>query len=190
MRPPRSQVPTAALLELAVALALASAAAVRHPYAIVPPPAERAEEEVRRMYAAWKSEHGRPRPPAGNCDLAGGEEENRLRLEVFRDNLRYIDAHNAEADAGLHTFRLGLTPFADLTVEEYRGRVLGFRGRRGAARRAGSTRYLRRHGDQLPDAVDWRLLGAVTEVKNQEQCGPCSAPCCSLMLYLITSPTK
>ena len=59
MRPPRSQVPTAALLELAVALALASAAAARHPYAIVPPPAERAEEEVRRMYAAWKSEHGR-----------------------------------------------------------------------------------------------------------------------------------
>ena len=189
MRPPRSLVPAAAAL-LALTVALASAAAARHPYAIVPPPAERADEEVRRMYAAWKSEHGRPRPPAGNCDLAGGEEEDRLRLEVFRDNLRYIDAHNAEADAGLHGFCLGLTPFADLTVEEYRGRVLGFRGRRGAARRAGSTRYLRRHDDQLPDAVDWRLLGAVTEVKNQEQCGPCSAPCCSLMLYLITSPTK
>ena len=129
MRPPRSQVPTAALLELAVALALASAAAARHPYAIVPPPVERAEEEVRRMDAAWKSEHGRPRPPAGNCDLAGGEEEDRLRLEVFRDNLRYIDAHNTEVDAGLHGFRLGLTPFADLTVVEYRGRVLGSRGR-------------------------------------------------------------
>ena len=189
MRPPRSLAPAAAAL-LALTVALASAAAARHPYATVPPPAERADAEVRRMYAAWKSEHGRQRAPAGNCDLAGGEEEDRLRLEVFRDNLRYIDAHNAEADAGLHTFRLGLTPFADLTVEEYRGRVLGFRGRRGAARRAGSTRYPRRHGDQLPDAVDWRLLGAVTEVKNQEQCGPCSAPCCSLMLYLITSPTK
>ena len=189
MRPPRSLV-LAAAAQLTLTVALDSAAAARHPYATVPPPAERADAEVRRMYAAWKSEHGRPRAPAGNCDLAGGEEEDRLRLEVFRDNLRYIDAHNAEADAGLHTFRLGLTPFADLTVEEYRGRVLGFRGRRGAARRAGSTRYLRRHGDQLPDAVDWRLLGAVTEVKNQEQCGPCSAPCCSLMLYLITSPTK
>ncbi|PAN22666.1 hypothetical protein PAHAL_4G035500 [Panicum hallii] len=172
MRPPRSPAPAAALLALAVALALASAAAARHPYATVPPPAERADEEVRRMYASWKSEHGRPR---GNCDLAGGEEEDRLRLEVFRDNLRYIDAHNAEADAGLHSFRLGLTPFADLTVEEYRGRVLGFRGRRSAARRAGSTRYLRRRRDQLPDDVDWRQLGAVTEVKNQEQCGGCWA---------------
>ena len=175
MRPPRSLAPAAAAL-LALTVALASAAAARHPYATVPPPAERADAEVRRMYAAWKSEHGRQRAPAGNCDLAGGEEEDRLRLEVFRDNLRYIDAHNAEADAGLHGFRLGLTPFADLTVEEYRGR-------RGAARRAGSTCYPRRHGDQLPDAVDWRQLGAVTEVKNQAQCGPCSAP-------LITSPTK
>ena len=78
MRPPRSLAPAAAAL-LALTVALASAAAARHPYATVPPPAERADAEVRRMYAAWKSEHGRPRPPAGNCDLAGGEEEDRLR---------------------------------------------------------------------------------------------------------------
>ena len=172
MRPPRSAVPAMALaLALVVALlALATTAVARHSYTttIVPAPAERADEEVRRMYEAWKSKHGRPR---GNCDMAG--DEDRLRLEVFRDNLRYIDAHNAETDAGLHTFRLGLTPFADLTLEEYRGRALGFRARCGGASRvgSGSSYRPRPRGGDLPDAIDWRELGAVTGVKNQEQCG-------------------
>jgi cathepsin L len=148
-------VPAAALLALTVALAASVAVAA---------PLERADEEVRRLYEAWRSEHRRPRC---NCSKAG--EEDRLRLEVFRANLRYIDAHNAEADAGLHTFRLGLTPFADLTLEEFVRRALGFRN--ATAPRVASTRYLPRAGDDLPDAVDWRLQGAVTEVKNQRQCG-------------------
>nr|AAB70820.2 cysteine protease Mir1 [Zea mays]QIS68540.1 cysteine protease Mir1 [Zea mays] len=183
MRPTRSAVSATALLLLAVALALAATAAARHSYTTtttrVPAPAERADEEVRRMYEAWKSKHGRGGSSNDDCDMAPGddeqeEEDRRLRLEVFRDNLRYIDAHNAEADAGLHTFRLGLTPFADLTLEEYRGRVLGFRarGRRSGARYGSG--YSVRGGD-LPDAIDWRQLGAVTEVKDQQQCGGCWA---------------
>ncbi|KAF8772215.1 hypothetical protein HU200_005995 [Digitaria exilis] len=122
MGAPRSPLLAAAVLALTVALALmATAASARHhsSNSIVQPPAERPDEEVRRMYEEWKSEHGhRRRPSRSKCDLAGDGEEDRLRLEVFRDNLRFIDAHNAEADAGLHTFRLGLTPFTDLTVEE------------------------------------------------------------------------
>ncbi|KAJ1260527.1 hypothetical protein BS78_10G239300 [Paspalum vaginatum] len=158
-RQPRSTLAAAALLAVTVALAACAAAA--------PQPLERADEEVRRLYEAWRTEQGRPRGNGG--DLG----EDRLRLEVFRDNLRYIDRHNAEADAGLHSFRLGLTPFADLTLAEFLSRALGFRNT--SATRVASTRYLPRAGDSLPDAVDWRLQGAVTRVKNQGHCGGCWA---------------
>ncbi|CAD6338566.1 unnamed protein product [Miscanthus lutarioriparius] len=156
MSPPqRSAAPAAALLALTVALAAACVAAAA--------PLERADEELRRLYEAWKSKHGRPL-----CDVSS----DRLRLEVFRDNLRYIDAHNAEADAGLHTFRLGLTPFADLTLEEFRARALGFRNSTNK-RRVASNRYLPHDDDDLADVVDWRLRGAVTGVKNQQKCDAC-----------------
>ncbi|CAN6177026.1 unnamed protein product [Urochloa humidicola] len=158
-RSPRSAAPTAALLALTVALAMSAAFAV---------PLERPDEEVRRLYEAWKSEHRKP-----SCKCIMGEED-RLRLEVFRANLRYIDAHNAEADAGLHTFRLGLTPFTDLTLDEFIARALGFL-RNATSFHVASTRYLPRAGDDLPDAVDWRERGAVTPVKNQLRCGGCWA---------------
>ena len=91
------------------------------------------------------------------------------------------EAHNAEADLGLHGFRLGLTPFADLTLEEFRGRVLGFQQSRrndttaDDATDGRSTRFdLNSAGEPqpVPAAVDWRKSGAVTTVRNPVACGP------------------
>ncbi|WOK98259.1 hypothetical protein Cni_G06969 [Canna indica] len=128
---------------------------------------ERTEAEMQNMYEAWLAEHGRAYNALGEKDR---------RFEVFKDNLRFIDAHNAAADAGHRRFRLGLNRFADLTNEEYRAGYLGTRSR-GAARRnrLAADRYRYKEGDELPDSVDWRSKGAVAAVKDQGSCGSCWA---------------
>lgn len=126
---------------------------------------ERSEEETRRMYAEWMATHGR-------TYNAIGEEER--RYQVFRDNLRIIDEHNAAADAGVHSFRLGLNRFADLTNEEYRATYLGVRTKPQRERKL-SARYHADDNEDLPESVDWRTKGAVAEVKDQGSCGSCWA---------------
>lgn len=127
---------------------------------------ERSEEEVRRLYEEWMAEHGR--------SYMNALDEQERRFEVFRDNLRYVDEHNAAADRGEYAFRLGMNRFADLTNEEYRARYLGARAN-GKMRRKrnplGSDRYRFKVGDELPDPVDWREKGAVVGVKDQGSCG-------------------
>jgi opacity protein-like surface antigen len=148
-----------ALLAAAAALLLSLAAAADMSIVSY---GERSEEEARRMYAEWKAEHGR------NSNAIGGEDE--LRFAVFRDNLRYIDEHNAAADAGVHSFRLGLNRFADLTNEEYRSTYLGVRTKPERKQKL-SSRYQAAVNEDLPESVDWRTKGAVPAVKDQGGCG-------------------
>lgn len=123
----------------------------------------RTDEEVKGLYEAWLVKHGK----AYN---ALGEKEK--RFEIFKDNLRFIDAHNAEN----HTYELGLNRFADLSNEEYRALYLGTKidPKRGFSRPK-SDRYSYKEGDELPDSVDWRVKGAVAPVKDQGSCGECFA---------------
>ena len=40
-------------------------------------------------------------------------------MNIFKDNLEYINKHNEEASQGKHTFQLGVTKFADISHEEW-----------------------------------------------------------------------
>jgi len=100
-------------------------------------------------------------------------EEVERRFAIFQAHLDVIQKHNEEADQGKHTFRLGLTPFADMTNAEYRSSVLGFKYAPSSAK--GGVHYppSKRVASLLPDSIDWRTKGIVTPVKDQGSCGSC-----------------
>jgi len=115
-----------------------------------------------REWNAYKKLHGK------SYDTA----ENKLRFQVFKANKNLITKHNLEHDLGLHSFRLGLTKFADWTNDEFRAHN-GYRGTN-QARRGGDFLH-RTSNNSLPATVDWRTKGLVTPIKDQGQCGSCWA---------------
>ncbi|CAM0902394.1 unnamed protein product [Alopecurus aequalis] len=126
------------------------------------PTTRRTEAEARQMYDLWLARHGRSYNALGEYDR---------RFRAFRDNLDFVDAHNARADVW---FRLGMNRFADLTNAEFRAAYLGTKAA-GIRRNAVGERYRYDGVEALPESVDWREKGAVAPVKNQGQCGSCWA---------------
>ena len=98
-------------------------------------------------------------------------EEKLHRFEVFKDNLHHID----EANKKVTTYWLGLNAFADLTHDEFKATYLGLRQPETKKTTDSRFRYGGVADDDVPASVDWRKKGAVTDVKNQGQCGSCWA---------------
>ncbi|KAG8178111.1 hypothetical protein JTE90_017458 [Oedothorax gibbosus] len=94
------------------------------------------------------------------------------RREIFENNVVKIVDHNLEHDLGMHTYRMGINEFADLTNDEFKRQMNGYRG----VKVRNSTRTFSKIADiNLPNNLDWRDIGIVTGVKNQQQCGSCWA---------------
>lgn len=94
-------------------------------------------------------------------------EETEHRFQIFRENLHNIILHNLD-----HTqnFTMGVNKFTDLTADEFKSQFVGgLRTEKGSS----ECKTFSSGASGSPSFIDWRQLGAVTQVKDQGQCGSC-----------------
>merc|ERR1712110_1079370 len=113
-----------------------------------------------------------------NKSYTGAEEAR--RLAIFKENLAFIERHNADYRAGIETHHVGVNQFADLTNAEYRQQHLAqTQESKGIRLNYQCPVNFAASGNALPDSVDWRSTAnpkstvAVTSVKDQGSCGSC-----------------
>lgn len=142
-------------------VAISAASAVTYPLPVEPLPS--GSIEMSERHERWMSFHGRVYKDAV---------EKELRLEIFRQNARYIDSFNAN---GNRKYKLVVNRFADLSDEEFRAVYGGLSQKPNHAVNIAGGSFKHNNASDLPSSVDWRDLGAVTPVKDQGVCGCCWA---------------
>lgn len=115
-------------------------------------------QKLHELFETWTSKHNK------NYKTMG---EKLHRVQIFKDNLMYIDQRNKEVSG----YWLGLNKFADMSHEEFKNTYLGHNPKFPKRKLSTSGNFSHKDVKVVPESVDWRLKGAVTEVKNQSQCG-------------------
>lgn len=119
------------------------------------------DEKLWNLYERWQRHHAVPHE----------HHEKHKRFGVFKENAKFIHEFNKQGKP----YKLALNKFGDLTKEEFKGRYAGTRlqEHRMFVPHTSNDKFMydgvKVH--DLPVAIDWRLKGAVTDVKDQKSCG-------------------
>ncbi|XP_058545677.1 cathepsin W isoform X1 [Neofelis nebulosa] len=119
--------------------------------------------ELKQAFTLFQSQYNRS---------YSNPEEYARRLDIFAHNL--AQAQQLEEE-DLGTAEFGVTPFSDLTEEEF-GRLYGHRRMDGEVPKVGREVGSEEWGESVPPTCDWRKLdGVISSVKKQESCSCCWA---------------
>ena len=121
-----------------------------------------------RKWQRFKSFHGRKYK-----NLA----EERKRRAIWQENSKFIESHNIDFEKGKYTYHCGMNEFGDMTNDEYKRTMTMCKPTHFQMTMKNRNKNIHEpknlnlnecsKQDELPKSIDWRIMGAVTEVKDQ-----------------------
>ena len=90
------------------------------------------------------------------------------RFNIFKNNINYINYNNNYKKL---SYELGINNFTDVSKEEFKYMYLN----NNFTKYVDNHTRINPHYSKIPSSVDWRSMGYVTNVKNQQMCGSCWA---------------